>query len=89
MYATLLAYTEVEDQNPFKCGILVSQFSSVFHVWLYMSLCEKAFSRLKIHNLEVMKIANLHFVSIKIMQSVIKKICPILKSMSNMNLSFS
>lgn len=38
-----------------------------------VSLCEKFFSRVKIHKLEVMKIANLHFVSIKIMQMVIKK----------------
>lgn len=74
-------YTETEDQTLFSVPNVLSLSCVVIHV----SLCEKSFSKVKIHNLEVMKIANLHFVSIKIMKTVIKQICPILKSMSNMN----
>jgi len=56
---------------------------------MHMSLCEKSFSRVKMHNLEVIKKANLHLVSVKIVQSVTKQICPILKWMRDMNLRFS
>lgn len=54
-------YTEAEDQNPYKCSISVFQVCSVFHVWLYICVCKYSSRIKKNHNLEVMKIANLHF----------------------------